>query len=96
MYLSIFSSNAEKYGPEKTPYLDTFHAVADLDLEYKDSFCAFMLTFDFGMAAQGEPLYTKLKSPAKLTNRQPKTCPFLTHLSNIWRRLQILFRHPCS
>ena len=23
----IFSPNAEKYGPEKTPYLDTLHAV---------------------------------------------------------------------
>ena len=27
MYLSSFSPNAGKYGPEKTPYLDTFHAV---------------------------------------------------------------------
>ena len=26
-YLSVFSPNAEKYGPEKTPYFDTFHAV---------------------------------------------------------------------
>ena len=26
-YLSVFSPNARKYGPEKTPYLDTFHAV---------------------------------------------------------------------
>ena len=25
-YLSDFSRNAGKYGPEKTPYLDTFHA----------------------------------------------------------------------
>ena len=25
-YLSVFSPNTEKYGPEKTPYLDTFHA----------------------------------------------------------------------
>ena len=24
---SVFSPNAGKYGPEKTPYLDTFHAV---------------------------------------------------------------------
>ena len=23
----VFSPNAGKYGPEKTPYLDTFHAV---------------------------------------------------------------------
>ena len=26
-YLSVFSQNAGKYGPEKTPYLDTFHAL---------------------------------------------------------------------
>ena len=26
-YFSVFSPNAEKYGPEKTPSLDTFHAV---------------------------------------------------------------------
>ena len=26
-YLSVFSPNAGNYGPEKTPYLDTFHAV---------------------------------------------------------------------
>ena len=26
-YLSVFSPNARKYGPEKTPYLDSFHAV---------------------------------------------------------------------
>ena len=26
-YLSVFSPNAGKYGPEKSPYLDTFHAV---------------------------------------------------------------------
>ena len=31
-YLSVFSPNAGKYGPEKTPYLDTFHVV--LGLEY--------------------------------------------------------------
>ena len=27
-YLSVFSPNAGKYGPEKTPYLDIFHAVS--------------------------------------------------------------------
>ena len=26
-YFSVFSPNAGKYGPEKTPYLTTFHAV---------------------------------------------------------------------
>ena len=28
-YLSVFSPNAGKYEPEKTPYLDTFHPVLD-------------------------------------------------------------------
>ena len=32
-YLSVFSTNAGKYGPEKTPYLDTFYAV-DAFLQY--------------------------------------------------------------
>ena len=27
-YLSVFSPNAGKYGSEKTPYVDTFHAVS--------------------------------------------------------------------
>ena len=27
IYLSVFSPNAGKYGPENPPYLDTFHAV---------------------------------------------------------------------
>ena len=26
-YFPVFSLNTRKYGPEKTPYLDTFHAV---------------------------------------------------------------------
>ena len=26
-YFPLFSPNTEKYGPEITPYLDTFHAV---------------------------------------------------------------------
>ena len=36
-YLSVFSPNAGKYGPEKTPYLGTFHAVRysqDLPFSY--------------------------------------------------------------
>ena len=30
LQISIFSPNAGKYGPEKTPYLGTFHAVCPL------------------------------------------------------------------
>ena len=29
-YLSVFSPNAGKCGPEKNPYLDTFHAVSNI------------------------------------------------------------------
>ena len=29
-YLSVISPNAGKYGPEKAPYLDTFHAMSSL------------------------------------------------------------------
>ena len=31
-YLSELIPNARKYGPEKTPYLDTFHAVMKKEL----------------------------------------------------------------
>ena len=35
-FWSVFSPNAGKYGPEITPYLDTFHAVSVLDnFKYK-------------------------------------------------------------
>ena len=34
-YLSVFSPSAEKYGPEKTLYLNTFHAVIHLQNRYK-------------------------------------------------------------
>ena len=33
-YLSVFSPNARKYRPEKTLYLDTFHAVNTLQTLY--------------------------------------------------------------
>ena len=30
LYFPAFNPNAGKYGPEKTPYLDNFHAVSDI------------------------------------------------------------------
>ena len=30
--LSVFSPNAGKHGPEKTPYLDNFHAVYEIEV----------------------------------------------------------------
>ena len=29
LYFPVFGLNTGKYGPEETPYLDTFHAVED-------------------------------------------------------------------
>ena len=34
-YLSVFSPNTGKYGPEKNPYLDTFHAASSNGLFLK-------------------------------------------------------------
>ena len=31
LYFPVFSPNTGKYGPEITPYLDTFHAVAEME-----------------------------------------------------------------
>ena len=39
-YLSVFSPNAGKYGPEKTPYLNNFHAVKGTSvLKYAERKC---------------------------------------------------------
>ena len=51
-YLSVFSPNTRKYGPEKTPYLDTFHTVdvaevPDTDLPLCTLFITVLLTMDF-------------------------------------------------
>ena len=34
LHFSHFSTNTGKYGPEKTPYLDTFHADQALKISY--------------------------------------------------------------
>ena len=31
--ISVFRTNTGKYGPEETPYLDTFHAVINVHIE---------------------------------------------------------------
>ena len=42
-YLSVFSPNAEKYGPENTPYLDTFHAVSTYQNKVLKEGCSCLL-----------------------------------------------------
>ena len=37
-FWSVFSPNLEKYGPEKTPYLDTFLAVKFQASKFPDEF----------------------------------------------------------
>ena len=37
LYFPAFSPNTGKYGPEKYPYLDTFHAVYG-DKQFRDGF----------------------------------------------------------
>ena len=41
-FWSVFSPNAGKYGPEKTPYLDTFHTVLTIFINFSD-----FLTFPY-------------------------------------------------
>ena len=41
-YFSVFSPNRGKYGPEKTPHLDTFHAVSYFRYI---AFCIYVLHF---------------------------------------------------
>ena len=56
-YLSVFSPNAGKYGTEKAPYLDTFHAVIhtkDLDL-----FISSIQKFTSYYVAFNHPIYAR-------------------------------------
>ena len=49
-YLSVFSPNAGKYGPEKSPYLDTFHTVRTISACVwciKIYFCIYINLFIF-------------------------------------------------
>ena len=33
-HFSVFGRNTGKYGPEKTPYLDSFHALLEFSLKF--------------------------------------------------------------
>ena len=46
-YLSVFSSNVGKYGPEKTPYLGTFQAVSDFSINVQNSFWNVLIPTNF-------------------------------------------------
>ena len=55
-YFSVFSPNTGKYGPEITPYLDTFHAVILFSIFIRDSFSIFSKT-KFASYADDSTLY---------------------------------------
>ena len=38
-YFPVFSPNTGKYGPEKTPYLDTFRVVEKMVKDWKVKMC---------------------------------------------------------
>ena len=59
-YLSIFSPNAGKSGPEKTPYLDTFHALYFGELAF-----VAVIIFDKKITFEN---YFRLKLPETIYN----------------------------
>ena len=69
-YLSIFSPNAGKYGPEKTPYLDTFHTVWSLTRWYA-SVTTTLITEIICMLVQIIVLYLTKPSTSKPSFRIP-------------------------
>ena len=66
-YLSVFSSNAGKYGPKKTPYMKTFHAVLsfcfekqNLSLLYKVSSKKRKMRFQVNLFRENRYFWTKI------------------------------------
>ena len=64
-YLSVFSPNAGKHGPEITPYLDTFHKV---NVFYMNCHISFFCFFFFFFRFQGLEIIKKLTKPIFGTN----------------------------
>ena len=61
-YISVFSPNTGKYGPEKTPCLDTFHVVKPIDHRFiKRFFVAYqrLLTFGNGSDKRSRNVYNR-------------------------------------
>ena len=55
---TVFSPNAEKYGPEKTPYLDTFHAVLILKVVSLEFLCRLRIPGRANISSTGNLLVT--------------------------------------
>ena len=70
-YFPVFGLDAGKYGPEKTPYLDTFHAV-DNDDQNKSS--------SFGHRY----LMLCSVSSTRIQNYKQKKCTFLIVILKFW------------
>ena len=53
-YFPVFSPNTGKYGPEKTPYLDTFNAVKNLGtIKERGFFCHIVINTVVGLFQYG-------------------------------------------
>ena len=66
LYFPVFSPNTGKYGPEKTPYLDTFHTVSK-----NQSFPTFLTGIEMGywLILKNNSVFVKIndqKIPGKL------------------------------
>ena len=46
LYFPVFSTNTGKYGPEKAPYLDTFHAVSVISSLNEKKKCRFPYRYE--------------------------------------------------
>ena len=71
-FLSVFSPNAGKYGPEKTPYLDTFQAV--------NSFHDLMIHTTFLEDFYCAKLKGRVQSPLKYSEPRSSTVLFSTNI----------------
>ena len=73
LYFPIFGSNMGKYGPEITPYLNSFQAVFDLVFVFWGRFTTSMLT---------KPIFSKLAIRFCVLNNKYHLCVLLVKLYN--------------
>ena len=71
-YFSVFGANTEKYGPEKTPYLDTFHTV-----------CIFYIQIEVNDAGDRLPAILLLLLYSEIVAKNDKYIRFYFNILNI-------------
>ena len=100
-YLSVFSPNARKYGPEKTSYLDTFLAVCFTNyLNVNELFTLLLVLFKRAnyLLRSGHPevfsVKGALKICSKFTGEHP--CQSMISIKLLCNFFEITLRHGCS